>query len=225
MNNYCVIGDSHSECFYKFTNQLYVFAASSAKGLNNINSYSKTAIKIIDILKNKNIYQNIIFLFGKVDIDFVLNYKYNKNELNQSNYKNYLLEIVNSYVNFIKKHKSRYNVCVCELPIPHCNDEIMLKILNMQRHKQNINKNNLNLNFQDVNYKKIFDYNTRLEQTLFFNETLKKCCIENNFRFIEINKYFKNNKDYKIPNIYISRNKLDHHLKKNIYKLYISELG
>ena len=80
--DFIIFGDSHSEYFQDTFEEVNKFNASSAKGLNNSNSKLKTNEIIINRLKNIKDNSNIIFFFGKVDMDFILNYKYNTTNMN-----------------------------------------------------------------------------------------------------------------------------------------------
>jgi len=97
METFYVFGDSHSECFNGVCKKVYTFHAASAKGLSNVNSLSQTHEKICLELNNINILEenipNILFFFGKVDMDFTLNYKYNTEP--NMNFHDYIINIVN----------------------------------------------------------------------------------------------------------------------------------
>jgi hypothetical protein len=129
-NNFYVFGDSHARCFSNIVNNLYFYPAASAKGLSNSNSISKTNQSIISILNALPEKTNIIFFFGKVDLDFILNYKYNLNI--EIDFNKYILDIVNSYIDFIKINTIDKNVFLCELPITHINDNSLKQIIAME---------------------------------------------------------------------------------------------
>jgi len=221
--NYYVFGDSHSECFLNRHNfQVNYFRASSAKGLNNPNSINGVNQQILNIVNTLPNNSNLIFFFGKVDMDFILNYKYNTT--NKTDFNDYTIEIVYSYIEFIKNNITNHNIFVCEIPISHINDENLLSILHDKRNLDNIN---LHVSETDKNiysnFDKIIPYKERIDYYTLFNKELAEKCKTNHFKFLEINKYFLNEKgDYEIPLKYIKNDKFDHHLNNNISELYLS---
>jgi hypothetical protein len=73
-NTIC-FGDSHCE-YFKDIFLIQRYDASSAKRLNNINSSTHTNEKIRQCIQ-ENPGKYFVFYFGKVDMDFIINYKYN----------------------------------------------------------------------------------------------------------------------------------------------------
>lgn len=224
--NYFVFGDSHCNCFSRtFPNKVYVYPASSAKGLSN--PMSKTAVnkRMTDIISLLPENSNIILFFGKVDLDFIINYKYNTTQ--NINLNEYVLAIANSYIEFVKLNITNHKVFICEIPITHIDDISMLSIINIQEHMHNINSHLLE-KYSSVynNFSKIIPYNERVSLYELFNNELKNKCKTNNFTFLEINKYFrKTDGKFEIPIKYINKlNKLDHHLSNDIVELYLKSL-
>lgn len=69
---YHVFGDSHSECFLTIQScKVHSFIASSARGLSNKQSTNGVNAKIADIIRTLPVDVNILFFFGKVDLDFI----------------------------------------------------------------------------------------------------------------------------------------------------------
>jgi hypothetical protein len=208
-----IFGDSNTCYFENLYSNTYQYPASSAKGLNNINSRSKVNQKIHSIIKLLSKNSDVLFLFGQVDLSFVINYKFNKNH--KFNCEKYIIESAKHYVNFIKKTTQYLNVYICEVPISHVNDENLIKIINSYK-KQKIES------WEKSISPKVIPYNTRIKHNLLFNSELEKLCRINNFKLLKINDYFKNSsKGYKIPSKYIKKDPLDHHLKDNIVELYL----
>lgn len=221
MNKFYVFGDSHSLCFKGVVKKVYYYHASSAKGLSNKKSESGTNEKVCKLLKNIEKGANVLFYFGKVDMDFVLNYKYNVNL--KIDYNNYIIEIVRLYVNFIKNNAINKKVYICELPIPHLNDKNLLTRINNENTMKNINSH-LSNRVTPPKINKVINYAKRLKYYMLFNKELRKECKKNKIRMLEINKYFLNDKgEYKIPLKYINRNKLDHHLRNNVRELFVHD--
>ena len=208
---YC-IGDSHIEHIVKACGGGLLSPGSSARGLGNLNSVSGVNRLIIDTTNNTK-YKGYLFLFGKVDIDFILNYKYNIE--NKTEFEEYLNESVERYIKFVK-NLNITNVIICEITISHLSDESLLKSLNSISIYDGLNNNKV---VPQIEYTKVIPLEQRDRCTIFFNKQLKKLCEINKFKFVEINKYFKDG----IPEKYISPN--DHHLNANVANLYIDELN
>ena len=163
--------------------------------------------------------------FGKVDLDFVINYKYNTTQF--INFKEYILDVANLYIEFVKLNTLNKKVYICELPITHIDDTSMLRIINIEGHLSNINSH-VSENDKSIysKFSKVIPYNERVLLYELFNTELKNKCKSNNFTFLEINKYFKNTDDkFEIPIKYINNlNRDDHHLLDNIVELFLKSL-
>lgn len=224
---YFVFGDSHSRCFQSlFNDNVYSFSAASAKGLNNTNSISGVNKQIIEKLTSLPEKSNIIMFFGKVDLDFILNYKYNTTE--RIDFNEYVKSITNSYIEFIKSNSFNKNIFICELPITHIDDKTMLNIVRFEPHRTYINTNLETKNRCEYSkLSKVIPFDERVSLYNVFNEELKNKCKINNFNFLEINKFFNNDDgSFKIPLKYINtKNRLDHHLLPNIVELFMKSLN
>jgi FkbM family methyltransferase len=222
MKTFYVFGDSHTLCFNNVCRKVYTYYAASAKGLSNPNSTSHTNQHICSELTNIPNESNILFFYGKVDMDFILNYKYNKNS--DFNFHDYTIDVVNLYINFIKGCTKNKNVYVCELPVSHMEDENLLKRINDEPSMVNINNYLFKESkFDILNVEKVINREDRLRYLLLFNQELSRLCKENNFTFLEINKYFLNvDGNYEIPSKYINQESvLDHHLTHNVSELFV----
>lgn len=227
MEEYYIFGDSHSHCFRtKFKNVL-TFRASSARGLVNKKSTTGTNKLIINKIKTIDAQSKLVFLFGKVDMDFILNYKYNHDDKYKSgDFNKYIIDTVQSYIQFIADNVVNMHIYVCELSMPHLDDNDMLKIINIDGHRKNINSHLCEKDVVCVSQKfsKIIPYAKRCTHYQIFNAELQKQCTMRGFKVLEINKFFKNkNNIFKIPEKYINP-VLDHHLKRNIGELYYESL-
>lgn len=224
--NYFVFGDSHSACFESaFPTNVYVYPASSAKGLSNPYSKSGVNTQIIEKISLLADNSNIVLFFGKVDLDFVVNYKYNTTQI--VNVKEYVLSIANSYIEVVKLNTLNKNVFICELPITHNDDESLLNAINEESHLNYVNSYlSENDCFEYRHFSKVLPYDERIVLYELFNTELKNKCEANNFTFLEINKYFINdNGQFEIPVKYINLgNKNDHHLLPNIGDLFLKSL-
>lgn len=229
LDNFYVIGDSHARYFESFKDVM-VIRASSAKGLSNKNSTLNTNTQIIEKIKTIDNKSNIIFFFGKVDMDFILNYKYNTDDKysDLENFPDYITEIVNSYINFIDTNCKDHEIFICELPINHNSDSEILKFIRIG----NIHNINAHLHPDDkhevssetTNFDKVIPFDTRIKFYFLFNSCLKSECKNKNFKFLEINKYFKKHDgSYEIPRKYY-RHYTDHHLNNDMEELYLESL-
>lgn len=215
-NKTAVFGSSFARCFENFYTNTFVYPASTAKGLNNPNSQIKINEKICFELKSLEKSSTLIFFFGTVDLNFVVNYKYNI--IDQFDCKKYIKKIVHQYINFLKKNTENFNVLICEVPISHVKDENLIKILKLHEKKRN------NFDLQSK-FMKVIPQEVRNKNILLLNNQLEKLCDNNGFKLLKINKYFRNSEgNYKIPLKYIRKDKLDHHLKDNIVELYLKSL-
>ena len=106
----------------------HYFPASSARGLNNINSLSGTNKTIKAVIEDSK-YKKYIFFFGKVDIDFILNHMINKHV--NFDIEDYINKTVIGYIDYIKTLNIN-NIHVCELPVGHLSDEDLLYVLNSE---------------------------------------------------------------------------------------------
>ncbi|MDG2052930.1 MAG: hypothetical protein P8J69_04100 [Flavobacteriaceae bacterium] len=213
---FTIFGSSSACCFENLFPNTYKYQASTAKGLNNINSRSNVNEKICNIIDLLSENSDIIFFFGEVDLSFVINYKFNKN--NKFNCEKYIIEAAEHYVNFVKKNTENMNIYICEVPISHVKDQFLIKIINSYK-KQKIDSWEQSIN------PKVIPHKIRNQYILSFNSELERLCKINDFKFLEINKYFKNSLGhYEIPLKYIKKNILDHHLKNNIVELYLNSL-
>lgn len=211
-----VFGSSSARCFESLITNTHVYSGSTAKGLNNPNSQSKVNKNIQLKLKSLQKGTNVIFFFGSVDINFILNYNHNLN--NQFNFKKYTIKCSVEYINYIKKNTNHLNILICELPISQITDSNLIKLLNFsgKERKHGGFKSKINT---------VLSHKNRNKYILLFNESLEKLCKINGFEMLRINKYFKISEgNFKIPAKYIRKDKLDHHLKDNIVELYLKSL-
>jgi len=223
---FSVFGDSHSHCFYEtFPGNVYTYPASSAKGLSNLNSRSGNNRDIIKKLNSLEPNSNVIMFFGKVDLDFIINYKYNT--VDNIDYEEYIVSIANSYTEFVKLHTENKNVYICELPFTHFDDETMLESIQIENYVRDINSHLSDKDTSEYSkFSKVIPYDKRISLYKVFNKELKEKCKINKFKYLEINKYFTiEDGTIKIPSIYINYSRLDHHLSNNIVELFMKSLS
>lgn len=152
-------------------------------------------------------------------MDFVINYKYN--QYSELDMEEFVKDTVDKYFNFISSLNITNNIFVCELPVPHIDDDNMKKILASEENFRNA-KYKLGEDMTiDLNKINVIPKERLYHLTILFNKHMNEQCIENRYKFVEINKYY--NTKY-IPDNYIRSNKLDHHLKDNFYKFFMSSL-
>jgi hypothetical protein len=167
------------------------------------------------------IFLSLIFFFGKVDIDFIINHHYNR--LPNFNIREFIDTTVDGYIEFIKSLsiKAPY---ICELPYGHVSDEHLLHILNSEFN------HNCVASFLSENYDRLTTYNKvlpleeRNNHLLYFNAQLKARCEMNSFKLLEINKHWLVGPEGPIiaPE-YLTEDKSNHHLDNSIHKLFLSE--
>jgi len=126
-----IFGDSHAECFKNQNCELmnittHVFTSSSALGLSNPNARKQTGNKILEILKTVPKTTKIMFYYGKVDVDFVLNNKLNADpNLSVEDMWALIPSQVERYINFVRPLSREWHVCVMGLFVTHLTDENM----------------------------------------------------------------------------------------------------
>ena len=217
MDDFVCFGDSHSFCFDKIMKTHY-FPASSARGLNNNNSLTGTNKTIKTIIEGSK-YKNYIFFFGKVDIDFILNHMINKHD--NFDIEEYINKTVIGYIDYVKTLNIS-NIHVCELPIGHLSDEDLLDVLNSD-FNHNCIAAHLKEKYEKLKvYIKVLPLHERNAHLMHFNAVLKELCIANNYRFLEINKYFTvESNGIIVPEKYMNTDVHNHHLDDSIHELYM----
>jgi len=212
LTGFIVFGDSHAGCFSNVIKNTQIFSAASAKGLGNPNSLSGTNNAIRELCKSSR--DGYVFLFGKVDIDFLLTHIYNAKP--DTNFNLYIEGIIEKYIEFIIS-LNLTNVYLCELPLSHLSDTDLLTINNVPNHHHNINKQ-IDAGYTAKRYNKVISLERRQELILHFNGLLRYNAALNNFRVLEINKHFSPStavpKKYLLPT-------LNHHLAESISELYL----
>jgi hypothetical protein len=107
-----IVGDSHTN-YVIFKNSVHLLCSGgSAKGLNNPNSISQFNKKIIENVNNNN-YDNLFFLFGGVDVDFLFIDKFLSNQ--NIDYIDYNSNIIDNYLNFITENFSDKSVIILSI--------------------------------------------------------------------------------------------------------------
>lgn len=170
-----LIGDSHVGNICSKSIQTICKPSTSAKGLNNPISISGCNTFIIDNVKNNN-YDNLFFLFGSVDVDFCFIHKYLENT--DIDYKEFNLNVVNNYLEFINNNFYDKSVIILSVGLPTLDDEKLKPFILSQYH---IVENVDLIIFEDKLSKcELPDIYKRTEITLHFNEMLKEKIIELN---------------------------------------------
>lgn len=225
-STYIMFGDSHSRAFMR-TFKTNWFRASSARGLCNKESRTKIGPKIHDMLSSINDDTNVIFYFGKVDLDFIINYKYNSQDSSLAELSEHITETADMYINYIKSTGMR-NILVFEPPVVHLSEADMLTTLRIDGHRSNASshltdKDKVELHRVDI-HEKMIPREDHITLYDLFNTRLKSLCSSNGFTFVEINKYFKQpSGEYIVPSRYI-KDTTDHHLHDNCAELFLKSM-
>lgn len=222
-SEYIVFSDSHGRLFREIfpESQTHVFPACSAKGLGNKNSKLKVNRKILDHIHKKYTSNPLIFMFGKVDLDFVSNYKYNVDKLFDINL--FIEKSVDSYINFLNTIPKKNKIYVCEPYLCHLNDANLLKVLQKEGHFRNVQNNDINI--QHVMRSNVISFPERIKMYLSYNDYLKDRCEQNNFTFLAINNKFRCiDGSFEIPKRFIPEDPTEHHLSpsKGLAQLYLN---
>jgi len=207
---YIVFSDSHGRLFREALNetQTHVFPACSAKGLGNKNSKLGVNKKILELINKKYNINPLIYMFGKVDLDFVSNYKYNINKSFDRD--EFIKKSVDSYISFLQTTSKERDIYVCEPYLCHLNDTELLEVLQGEGHFMNIQRNE---NLQKVTRSNVIPYVERIEMYSSYNNYLKDQSTQSGFTFLEINEQFKcADGSFKIPERFLPEKRVDHHL-------------
>lgn len=216
--NILVLGDSHSRVF-KYCNKkqnkikFNVCDVGGATCQGSVNPNSKTnALKIFKnkILNIKKKPNKIIIMLGEVDCGFLIWVRAKKYNISVDDQIN--LSINNLFV-FIK------NIIIEKLNMKQTDIIVLGSIL--PTIKDNLNKKYLNGARKDVT----ISQKERTKKTIEYNNILKKKCIENNYKYIDITKYILDINTNTINNIFLNKDPCDHHLDSKSYILWLIELN
>lgn len=169
-----IVGDSHILCLEtyknKYNNDLHEFSASSIRGLVNETSKSLTREKILDLLQ-KNKYEKLFIMFGKVDIEWVYPYKCKDGNIDFNNFVNETLYKYTKFISDISKYFT--TIYVMGLHHPSLEELDMLKCINAYKAIHNVSSNAM-IEVNSTPIKKIGSLKERTAQICFFNENLKE---------------------------------------------------
>lgn len=211
-----IAGDSHSIKIC-FNNSIHVLcSAGSAKGLNNANSISQYGNMLINNIKT-NDYSNLFFLFGGVDVDFCFIHKYLENI--NIDYKDFNLNVINNYLNFITNNFFDKSVIILSIGLPCLDDEKFIKGL-LNAHINYLENQDVNLLEKKLLTCKVLpDIYKRTEIALHFNKILEEEIIKlkkSNIKYLDITSFTYDPNLKRIRDEYFTRN--DHHnFKRNEY--------
>ena len=204
-----IAGDSHSGAIV-FNNSIPVLCiAGSCKGLNNPNSISQYGNTLINNIKTNN-YSNLFFLFGGVDVDFCFIHKYLKNI--NIDYKEFNLEVINNYLNFITNNFFDKSVIILSVGLPCLDDENFRKGI-LDGYITHLENLEINLLEKDLlNCTSLPDIYKRTEMTLHFNKILEDEILKinkTNIKYLDITSFTYDCNLKRIKDDYFTRN--DHH--------------
>ena len=204
-----ITGDSHSNLI-NFNNSIHILCSGgSAKGLNNPKSISQYGNNLINIIKNNN-YSNLFFLFGGVDLDFCFIHKYLKN--NDIDYKEFNLDVINNYLNFITNNFFNKSVIILSVGLPCLDDDNFIKGL-LNGHINYLENKDINLLEKDLLSCPVLpDIYKRTEITLHFNKILEEEIIKTknpNIKYLDITSFTYDYNLKRIKDDYFTR--YDHH--------------
>ena len=204
-----ITGDSHSNYIY-FNNSIHILCSGgSAKGLNNPKSISQYGNDLINNIKNNN-YSNLFFLFGGVDVDFCFIHKYLQN--NDIDYKEFNLDVINNYLNFITNNFFDKSVIILSVGLPCLDDDNFIKGL-LNGHINYLENKDINLLEKSLLSCPVLpDIYKRTEITLHFNKILQEEIIKTknpNIKYLDITSFTYDCNLKRIKNEYFTR--YDHH--------------
>ena len=204
-----IVGDSHSINVTCENSVHLLCSAGSAKGLNNPNSLSQYNKVIIENVKN-NPYEFLIFNFGGVDMDFSFIHKF-LDTCSHINYKDFNLEVIHHYLQFITENFSDKKVILLSVGLPTLDDEHLKEgLLNGHiNYLENYDVTSLKEKLANISLPDIY---WRTVITIHFNEALceRVSQMENpNLKFLDVTTFTYDNELKHIKNEFFSRS--DHH--------------
>jgi hypothetical protein len=182
--------------------------------------FGKTGELILFVYKYNLSHLPIFFLFGQVDVDFVFIHKYLEN--NNVNYKDFNLNVIQNYLNFITTNFNDKKITVLSIGLPCLDDDNLKKGL-LNGHINYLETQDiliLEKKMENVNLPDIF---YRTEIALNFNEQLNNEIIKLNNPNVEYLDTTICTYDFKlkrIKDLFFSR--VDHHNDER--NTYISEI-
>ena len=230
------IGDSNikslyciSKLYYRyFENELNIYTNKNGNDNNNCYSFIGASmygitkdgkLKVRDNIKKitKDNTNNYFFLFGFVDINYIIFFKKIKNN-NFCEY-TFIRNICKKYIEFLRNLKR--NIYIFEIPYITIKDSDKFNSIFTSWFTNNEDKQ------LAIQYFKFNKYNQKsnIKLTKYFNNLLEKECNRYNIIFIKYN-YFVVDKYDNIKSKFITSDLNDHHYKcKEILPIYISILS
>lgn len=179
-----LFGDSHTLCFcgssfwdkvLLIDNKYLIINRNkdsvSISGLNNENSKTKyNNIIELNFLNQNNNYN--LFKLGQVDVEYVYYYKtlIKKENITKIQFYN---NIVEKYINFIKKFNGNKIICGINLPSSGSTTNDII-------HLKKVLQTNMNIDESMV------EHQTKMKDHILFNKILKDSCISNNITYFDL---------------------------------------
>ena len=218
-----IIGDSHSRNIILNTPyDVCLCIGGTAKGLNNPKSKSNYNNIIINNVRQNN-YNNLIFLFGGVDVEFCLIDKYIDNV--NICYKEFNLNVIKNYLDFILNNFCKENVTILSIGLPCIDDTHFVN--------NYIHNGGRILNFENIDAEKlrllkanIPDLLKRTQITLHFNEILKDEIIKlnnPNIKYLDITTFTYDSKLERIKDEFFTRNDHHNYTRNNVFNNIIDK--
>lgn len=211
-----IIGDSNSRNIILNTPySTCLCVGGTAKELNNPKSKSNYNNIIINTVKLKN-YNNLIFLFGNVDLEFCLIEKYINND--NINYKDFNLDIIKNYLNFILNNFYNKSIIILSIGLP-CIDDIHFVDNYIHNGGRILIFENIDVSQLELLKSKIPNLLIRTQIILHFNETLKNEIIKlnnSNIKYLDITTFTFDSKLKRIKNEFFTMNN-HHNYVRNIF--------
>lgn len=164
------IGDSHILCFEHTGQPILEYSGSSIHGLVNPNSKSGARNKILEHLQ-ENQYKQVIFMFGKVDLEWV--YPYKKSIDPSLTINDWITTVTKEYLMFLQDvMKINSNITVLGIHPPSLDDHNMLNRIN-SKHSINVVCNQATMTEQDLIVKNIDPLFVRNNTCSVFNKIIE----------------------------------------------------
>jgi hypothetical protein len=213
-----VLGDSHVRVF-KYCNEqqknIYfeVIAVGGATAQGSVNPNSNTNALNLFKEKLKNIqnkdFKYIVINLGEVDCGHLIWYRKDKYNISIEEQLKITTDNLFKFINLEILPKFNSSKVIV-------NGSILPTI------KDNTDKNYLKGTRSEINTSQI----DRTNLTLKYNEILKNNCLKNGYNYMDITEHILNNNTKVINDIYLNKDKYDHHLDDSLtYNLWLKELN
>jgi hypothetical protein len=210
--HFVLVGNSHSFLFNSIPNIHFITKfGASIRGLIKNNSSTNLKISVIDSL-NQYKDSTYIFYLGQCDIEYGYYYNcvINNSKLNIEIYMDNLINDYNTFLKSIPNNIIIMGINPCVIRDTEFSFNVCFNDTNFERNKDNKNTYNYN------DCKCFFNESIQIRNNnhKIFNEKLKKMCVQNNYKYMDLFNIVCDENNNVLSEYYPDTEK-DCHLKNN----------